>query len=303
MKGNKAKEVADLVLKKFIESLDEHGTDWQKGWITTGSSGFLPVNGVTGAEYSGSNVFTLMALGAGCGFESNKWATYKQWKSAGKQVPKGQKATGFIFRFESGKYEDSEGEEKFYKLMRGHSVFNEEQLEGYERTEPPAKPNEVEQQAIADRFITSLNADVREGGDRAFYVPKADYINMPPRWKFQDTSDATATQNYYSTLMHEHVHWTGHSSRLDRDMTGSSFSQSYAFEELVAELGSVLLSLRLGLTRQPTPDHAKYINGWKKGLQDSPRLLLKAMAKAQQAIDWMEDHHAIDSNFPKIAAE
>ena len=75
MKSNKAKEVADLVLKKFIESLDEHGTDWQKGWITTGSSGFIPVNGVTGAEYSGSNVFTLMALGAGCGFESNKCGT------------------------------------------------------------------------------------------------------------------------------------------------------------------------------------------------------------------------------------
>jgi antirestriction protein ArdC len=300
MKGS---EYADLILKTFIESLDEHGTDWQKGWMTTGSSGFLPVNGVTGAEYNGSNVFILMALGGGCGFESNQWATYKQWQSAGKQVLKGQKATGWVRRFVSGTYEDGEGEEQSYQTMKVSAVFNEEQLDGYERTEPSAKPNEVTQQAIADRFITSLNADVREGGDRAFYVPKADYINMPPQWKFKDTSDATATQNYYSTLMHEHVHWTGHSSRLDRDMGGSSFSQSYAFEELVAELGSVLLSLTLGLTRQPTPDHAKYINNWKKGLQDSPKLLLKAMAKAQQAIDWMEDHHAIDSNFPKIAAE
>lgn len=284
----KREKYLNTIVKSFIDSLDEHGTDWQKGWLTTrkGSS-FLPVNGTTGREYTGANVFYLMAVGAANGFESNRWATYKQWQEAGKQVSKGQHSTADVCRFVQGVYEDKQGEEKFYNSMKFFPVFNEEQLEGYERDEQPVKDNEVIQSSSADSFIDNLGADLRYGGDRAFYVPSKDYINIPDQWKFKDTRDATATQNYYSTLLHEHIHWTGHSSRLDRDMKGSSFSSSYAYEELVAELGSVLLSLQLGLTQQPTPDHAKYINGWKKGLKDSPKLLLKAMSEAQKATDWM----------------
>ena len=233
----------------------------------------MPVNGVTGNDYNGSNVFLLMALGKMHGYESNKWATYRQWQSAGKQIPKGSKASGWVKRIVSGTYEDDKGEDQYYQSMKVFAVFNEEQLEGYERSEPPAKPDEVKQMQYADSFINALGADVIEGGDSACYVTDLDRICMPPRWKFKDTDDATATQNYYSTLLHEHVHWTGHSSRLDRDMNGSHFTSSYAFEELVAELGSVLLTLHLGLSRQPTPDHAKYINGWKKGLKDSLKTL------------------------------
>jgi len=286
----KREKYIQTIVKSFIDSLDEHGTGWQKGWLTTGrGSGLVPVNGTTNREYTGSNVFYLMAVGAVNGYESNQWATYKQWQEAGKQVRKGQRSLADVMRFVQGTYEDSEGEEQFYKSMRFFSVFNEEQLEGYEKIETPTKPDEVELCVSASKFIDNLGADVVINGDRAFYDTEKDYINMPPRWKFMRTSDASPTMNYYSTLMHEHVHWTGHSSRLDRDMSGGKFHSSYAFEELVAELGSVLLSLKLGLTQQPTADHAKYINSWKKGLTDSPRLLLKAMAKAQQSVDWMED--------------
>ena len=295
----KRDEYIEMVVKSFIDSLDEHGTDWKKGWLTTSNgNSFIPMNGTTDQEYNGSNVFVLMALGAAHGFESNKWASYKQWQAAGKQVPKGTKAAGFVRKFVQGTYEDQHGEEQYYQTFKVHAVFNEEQLEGYEREEVPVKPSDVKKQVMAEVFINKLGADVVEGGDRACYVPELDRILMPSTWKFKDTDDATATENYYSTLLHEHVHWTGHKSRLDRELNGSSFSTSYAFEELVAELGSVLLTLQLGLSRQPTLDHAKYINGWKKGLKDQPAALLKAMAQAQKAVDWMSERQT-----EKIAAE
>jgi antirestriction protein ArdC len=295
----KRDEYINKVVKSFIDSLDEHGTDWKKGWLTTSNGGsFMPINGTTNQEYTGSNVFYLMAMSAAHGFESNKWGTYKQWQAEGKQVPKGAKAAGLVRKFVSRVYEDDAGEGKSYQTFKVFSVFNEEQLEGYEREEVPVKSNDVTLCSDADRWIEGLGADIREGGDRAFYHTESDYINMPPMWKFKDTGDANATQNYYSTLLHEHVHWTGHNSRLDRDLNGNNFSSSYAFEELVAELGSVLLTLQLGLTRRPTPDHAKYINGWKKGLKDQPAALLKAMAQAQKASDWMWS-----KSQQKIAAE
>lgn len=288
----------EKMVESFIDSLDQHGSDWEKGWLTTGNGGFIPKNGVTGAEYTGSNVFTLMALGKMSGYESNKWATYKQWQSEGKQVLKGEKASGWVQRLVTGTYEDKNGEEQYYSRMKLWPVFNEEQLAGYERIEVPTKRSEIISNSVAEDFVNKIGAHVREGGDSAFYNVKYDFINMPPRWKFKDTSDATATQNYYSTLLHEHVHWTGHESRLDRDMNGTSFSKSYAYEELVAELGSVLLSLQLGLSRQPTPDHAKYINGWKTGLRDSPKALIKAMADAQKAVSYLQE-----SWVAKVAAQ
>ena len=288
----KAQDFVEKIVKSFIDGLDQHGSDWQKGWLTTGGNEFIPVNGVTGSEYSGSNVFTLMALGAASGYQSNKWATYKQWQSAGKQVNKGQKATGFAVKYGDGKRQDENGDDHYYKFMRAYALFNEEQLLGYERVEPPTKPNEVVAHAFVDDFIVAQGSTIHKGGDCAFYQVEQDFINIPMQWKFKDTDDATATQNYYSTLLHEHVHWTGHKTRLDRDMDGNKFSSSYAYEELVAELGSVLLSLQFGLSQQPTPDHAKYINGWKTGLRNEPKALLKAMADAQKAVSFLQDNWA-----------
>ena len=165
----KRDEYIDMVVKSFIDSLDEHGTNWKKGWLTTSKgNSFIPMNGTTEQEYNGSNVFVLMALGAANGFESNKWASYKQWQAAGKQVPKGTKAAGFVRKFVQGTYEDKHGEEQYYQTFKVHAVFNEEQLEGYQREEVPVKSNDVTLCSDADRWIAGLGADIREGGDRAF---------------------------------------------------------------------------------------------------------------------------------------
>ena len=111
---------------------------------------------------------------------------------------------------------------------------------------------------------------------------------MPNADAFVDTPDATATQSFYSTLLHEHVHWTGHESRLDRLKAKGKFTSDYAYEELIAELGSVILAVQLGLEVQPTPDHAKYINTWLTGLKDEPRALVRAMSDASKAVAYLE---------------
>ncbi|MED5363292.1 MAG: zincin-like metallopeptidase domain-containing protein, partial [Bacteroidota bacterium] len=146
----------------------------------------------------------------------------------------------------------------------------------------------VTQHQDCEAFIRLVNANVEYGGSRACYTPATDTINMPNADAFVDTPDATATQSFYSTLLHEHVHWTGHESRLDRLKSKGKFTSDYAYEELIAELGSVILAVQLGLEVQPTPDHAKYINTWLTGLKDEPRALVRAMSDASKAVAYLE---------------
>ena len=133
-----------------------------------------------------------------------------------------------------------------------------------------------------------VDANVEYGGSSACYVPATDTIHMPKADMFVDTTDATATQSFYSTLLHEHVHWTGHKSRLNRLKAKGKFSSDYAYEELIAELGSVILAVQLGIEVQPTPDHAKYINTWLTGLKDEPNALTRAMTAAGKAVAYLE---------------
>ena len=112
---------------------------------------------------------------------------------------------------------------------------------------------------------------------------------MTPAKAFIDTKDATATQTYYATMLHEHAHWTGHKSRLDR-LPNNQDRKSYAYEELVAELTSVLMSAHLGVAKTPTADHAKYLNSWRQAIHDNPRVIMKAMADAEKAMKHLNSY-------------
>src|SRR5258706_10110953 len=133
----------------------------------------------------------------------------------------------------------------------------------------------------ADAFFTNIGADVRHGGNSAFYAPASDHIQMPPFQAFRDSV------SYYSTLAHEHTHWTATAGRCDRQL-GKRFGDSaYAAEELIAELGAAFTCAHLGLSTQPRADHAAYISSWLKVLKADARAIFTAASKAQQATDWL----------------
>jgi antirestriction protein ArdC len=143
-----------------------------------------------------------------------------------------------------------------------------------------AEDERVEQ---ADRFCSNLGIEVRHGGDRAFYSPASDFVQMPEFQKFKDGT------SFYAVLLHECGHASGAKHRLDRDLSGRFGSESYAMEECVVELLSALICADLSLTVSPRPDHAAYITSWLKVLRDDPRAIFTASSKAQQAADWMNE--------------
>ena len=270
------------ILTRFVKNLEDHGKDWVKPWV--GSSNLqAPVNATTGYQYSGINWFNLAMTADAKGYTSNRWGSYKQWEKVGRKVPKGNGS--YVFYYGKGYDKDNE---KAYRFGKITPVWNESQLPDYVPPPAPTKKNLVIQHQSCKAFINLVNAKVQYGGLSACYVPATDTIHMPNADAFVDTPDATATQIFYSTLLHEHVHWTGHESRLDRLKSKGKFTSDYAYEELIAELGSVILAVQLGLEVQPTPDHAKYINTWLTGLKDEPRALVRAMSDASKAVAYLE---------------
>ncbi len=103
---------------------------------------------------------------------------------------------------------------------------------------------------------------------------------MPELGQFQ------SPEHYYSVLAHEITHSTGSKKRLDRDMSGKFGSEKYAFEELVAELGSAMICGAIGLEQRPREDHAQYIKGWLKRLRSDNKFIIQAASKAQKAADY-----------------
>jgi antirestriction protein ArdC len=228
----------------------------------------------------------LWAAAQAKGYESGEWATYQQWHEREAQVRKGEKATAVVFwKFANNAAESEDGDESAKSgsrllFTRGYSVFNAAQVDGYApKTEPDMPmPERIER---AEVFFRTIGADLRHGGNRAYYTPDADYIQMPPFGAFRENVA------YYSTLAHEHTHWTAKDNRCDRQLGKRFGDNAYAAEELIAELGAAFTSAHLGLSTEPREDHAQYINSWLKVLKADKRAIFTAASKAQQAADFM----------------
>ena len=139
----------------------------------------------------------------------------------------------------------------------------------------------LERIAQADAFFASVGADVRHGGNQAFYAPASDHIQMPPFQAFRESA------GYYSVLAHEHTHWTASASRCDRELGKRFGDNAYAAEELIAELGAAFTCAHLGLSTEPREDHAQYIQSWLRVLKADSKAIFTAASKAQQATDWL----------------
>ena len=289
------RDVYAIVTAQIIHAIEQGAGTWRMPWHTSGRFAFSPINVTSKKPYRGINTVCLWAAAQAKGYESGEWATYAQWQERGAQVRKGEKATLVVFwKFANGTREtDDETPANGSRLLftRGYPVFNAAQVDGYAPPADSAKPM-LEGTEQADTFFKSVGADVRHGGNQAYYAPMSDHIQMPP---FQAFCEAAG---YYSTLAHEHTHWTA--SRCDRQLGKRFGDNAYAAEELIAELGAAFTCARLGLSTEPRADHAAYIQSWLKVLKADKRAIFTAASKAQQATDWMIER--AESSHKAVAA-
>jgi antirestriction protein ArdC len=263
--------VYDTVTEQILKELEAGTPPWVQSWQVS-----LPRNMVSKKEYRGTNVILLWTAAAKKGYRSPYWLTFKQAGDLQGRVKKGEKATWIVYAASQTK-KDEKGEEIEYRFLKWYFVFNVEQTEGISHPEqPPVKPiGEVEE------FIDALGANVIHGNTRAYYLPKFDQIHLP------DPEDFRTMADYYVVALHEHTHWTGHSSRLNRPLVTKFGTEEYAEEELVAELGSAFLCSHLQVTPYLREDHAAYIKSWIKVLKEDKRAIFKASALAAKAADYL----------------
>jgi antirestriction protein ArdC len=279
------RDVYARVTAQIINAIENGVGTWRMPWHTSGKFAFSPINVSSKKPYRGINTVCLWAAAQAKGYERGEWATYQQWQDKGAQVRKGEKATTVVFWKFANNTESEDGDESpktgsRLLFTRGYSVFNAAQVDGYAPKAEPgmSMPERIER---ADAFFQAIGANVRHDGNRAYYAPDSDHIQMPPFGAF--------VQNvaYYSTLAHEHTHWTAQASRCDRQLGKRFGDNAYAAEELIAELGAAFTCAHLGLSTEPREDHAQYINSWLKVLNADKRAIFTAASKAQQAADFM----------------
>ncbi len=277
------RDVHQSITDQIIASIEAGAGTFTMPWHRDVDS-MMPTNYVTGNTYNGVNVIALWVAAERRGFASGYWATYRQWNRLGCQVRKGEKGNVVVFykKTEIEVPEPGGQDNKVIRYARSSHVFNAEQIDGFEPPEPVGR-DFAGVLVETERFADATSADIRIGGDRAYYRSSTDHIQMPDRTRFSGTETISATEGYYATLLHELTHWTGHGRRLDRDLSGRFGNEAYAMEELVAELGAAFLCGHLGITNQPRPDHAAYIANWLTVLKKDTRAIFTAASKASEA--------------------
>lgn len=281
-RASQREELQRTITEQMVASLEKvEAQGWTKGWGEIGISS-LPHNPTTGKQYSGQNtVFLLFS-----GFESSAFAGYGQWQKAGCQVRAGERATT-VTRYVPYEriVENEQGEEevKTYWNLLPLKVFNSTQVDGWE--EPTVETINPDQRDNGiEMFIEKTGAKIKEvAQDSAFYRPSTDTITMPAYDQFKSSYD------YYSVACHELAHWTGHSTRLERDLSGVKSSSSYAKEELIAELSSVYTCAHLGLQAQPKETNSQYIKGWLRSLNSDPKWVFQVAGDASKATQYLID--------------
>lgn len=297
--NKKKKPFHEEVAEKLIKQLKQGTAPWQRPW----EPGFsLPVNPTTGNRYRGINVIQLMSQNR----DDNRWMTYKQAKSIGAQVKKGEKGTPIQYwKFheekikkdpETGKPvlgEDGKPVIIHVKLERPRvfttSVFNAEQIDGL----PPVEKKSQNWSDIkrAELILKNSSANIQHSDqDRAFYRQSTDSIHLPNKEQF------SSSDKYYATALHELGHWTGHPSRLDRDLSHPFGSIDYAKEELRAEISSMMIGEELGIGHDPG-QHVAYVDSWIKVLEDDPTEIFKASADAEKIQEYVLGmEHKLEQN-------
>jgi len=286
MMADTKKAFHEQVAEKLIEQLRQGTAPWQRPWEAGEAASLLPINPTTGKRYRGINAIQLLSQGR----IDQRWLTYKQAAAAGAQVRKGEHGTAIQYwKFseeqtrtdESGKpVLDAQGQpvKAEVRLERPRvffaTVFNAEQIDGL----PPMQRKEQTWDAVerAEAILLASGAVIQHGGqNRAFYRLRTDSIHLPDKGQFP------SADNYYAIALHELGHWTGHPSRLGRDLAHPFGSEGYAKEELRAEIASMILGDELGIGHDPG-QHAAYVGTWINVLRDDPLEIFRAAADAEK---------------------
>jgi antirestriction protein ArdC len=272
---------AETITAAIVERLEAGTRPWVKPW--TGASVSRPLR-ACGTAYQGINVFWLWMAAETAGHASPYWMTYRQTQLLGGQVRKGERGTVAIFyracRQDEADETDKSEDQRTRRVLKSFTVFNACQIDGLPDRffpEPRPLPPPTERDHALDRFFAAVPARIRHWGEEAFYSPILDQVTMPEPALFRDLD------HYCATLAHELSHWTGHESRLAREMCGRFGSEGYAMEELVAELSSAILGAELGLPVDHLDHHASYLASWLKVLKADSRAILTVAAKAEKA--------------------
>ena len=276
------KQITDRILQGFKAGC----IPWRKPWRPDKNSG-APANVISKRPYSGVNPILLDLVAMSRGYTSRHWGTYQQWSSLGAQVRKrpadvkpGQWGTQICFYKQIKKTKVENGEEKTetFPILRTYTVFNIDQVDGESvdhlraSTESDASPVDADYQQ-AQEAIDATGAKMKFGGERAFYSPYGDFIQMPNRRQFFSLNE------FYSTSFHELVHWS--ESRL-------GWTGSYAMGELVAEIGSCYIAAQLGIPGgDDLENHTSYLSSWLKELENDPKAILRAASQASKATEFI----------------
>lgn len=280
--------VYEAITTTIIRAVEAGAGEFVLPWHRSG--GGRPRNASTDTPYNGVNIVALWASAMTHGFQSAHWATYRQWSQLKAQVRRGQKASVVLFYkpLQSGEPSREEGEQAERRFVaRASWVFNADQVEGWS-DEAVDRPSAVERVEAAERLVALNEASVLHGGTEAFYAPAADRIHLPPLATFVGSATRSPTEAYYAVLLHELVHWSGASHRLNRELGRRFGDKAYAFEELVAELGAAFLCADVGIANDPRPDHAAYIADWLTILSKDARAIVSASRLAGEAAAYLQ---------------
>ncbi|MET4294699.1 antirestriction protein ArdC [Bradyrhizobium sp. LB8.2] len=277
---------ADLYSKvtdSIIKQLEAGVIPWTKPWAIEKKAGiaYVPTNVATGRPYSGINTLLLWAEAMERGFHSHSWMTFKQANDIGAHVRKGEHGSTVVFTKWTEKPDETSGEMKKKSLLKTYTVFHVEQLEklppAYQATVEPPPETEVYEGAL--RLIRDCGLDLQYSGTKAAYYPQRDQVVLPPYSWFESPDE------FYGVAFHEVIHATGHKDRLNRNLSTRFGSNAYAFEELVAELGSAFLCAHSGIPARHRS--ASYVENWLTVLKDDKRAIFQAASYASQAADWV----------------
>ena len=306
-KNNFSTEKKDTFIERILENLDQvNAKDWE---VYTNLSAIYPTNLFTGKKYNGFNVIALYLDTIIKQFKSSKYATFNTISKAGGRLKKGAK--GCVIEFFSFIYKDKETKKNIpfevVKLMtleqlqlidkiavlKNYVVFNSELIENLSEINLEISTEEIEENEISEiencenfieKIIVNGNLNLKYGAEEtAYYSPKMDYVMLPKRQFFISTS------KYYSTLFHEVIHWTGHESRLNRNLKGHNDKESYSFEELIAEMGAMLCSLQFGIFEEFI-NSVRYLKGWASANSlDRETAIRKAFTESKKAKKFLEN--------------
>lgn len=294
---DKYSELAVKVADIFIKALEENTLPWNSGFV---KHQFLPAfNPVTGTQYSGMNALTLPLQALMRGYTDPRFMTFNNAKELGGTVRKGEHAfVGFNFKPVQVLKKDENGEpvldaegNKIYQEMvfpKQFLVFNVEQIDGLnlpkleELKQPEFNWTPIER---AENLLKASGAKIKitEACQTPNYAPMIDRIELPTREQYK------TAEGFYSTALHELSHWTGHPSRLDRDILNGFGTQKYAREELRAEIGSSILCMSLGISPSIDDNHKAYVKSWIQELKNEPKEILKACSDAEKIHDFIMD--------------